>query len=320
MTSPAADRNTSRPSGTAEQNHGRPFYKYAFWLLAVLAVLVVAHRGIDAWSSYQEQRALLMLMQRQQAEAAAIRVGQFMREIETQMRWLLQLPTSASTLDEWHLESVRVLRQVPAITEIARIDAEGREQVRVSRITVDVVGGQADLSRDPKFVQAVASKHYYSAVYFRRDSEPYMTLAIAGARAEYGVVAAEVNLKFIWDVLSEIKAASTIFVIDTNGRLIAHPDISLVLRNIDLSGLTYVQPALAALRAKSPHKGIRDQQALTMYAPVSSLGWALIVCPSTSAMPRSARPFCIPHDTASHPDTAKATFTRFVSYRAQTIW
>jgi hypothetical protein len=73
-------------------------------------------------------------------------------------------------LEEWQFDSVRLLRQVPAITEIARIDAAGREQARVSRIAVDVVGTKADLSRDPKFVQAMANKNYYGPVYFRRES------------------------------------------------------------------------------------------------------------------------------------------------------
>ena len=45
-------------------------------------------------------------------------------------------------MDEWQFDSVRLLRQVPAITELARIDAAGQEQARVSRIAVDVVGTQ----------------------------------------------------------------------------------------------------------------------------------------------------------------------------------
>jgi hypothetical protein len=247
MNTPADDRRTSRQSAAATHNRGRLFRQSVFWLAAVVAVVFLAFSGIDAWFSYQEQRALLILMQRQQVEDAAGRVSQFMKEIESQMRWLIQLPAHAGTLDDWHFESVRVLRQVPAITELARIDAAGREQVRVSRIAMDVVGSQTDLSRDTKFVQAMASKRYLSPVYFRSASEPYMTLAIAGPRQEYGVVAAEVNLKFIWDVVSDIKVPlqGTVFVVDETGRLIAHPDIALVLRNTDLSQLAYVRAALS---------------------------------------------------------------------------
>ena len=76
-------------------------------------------------------------------------------------------------------------------------------------------------------------------VYFRRESEPYMTLSLAGARRDTGVSIAQVNLKLIWDVLSKIKFVGHghAYVVDADGRLIAHPDISLVLRNTDMSHL-----------------------------------------------------------------------------------
>ena len=70
---------------------------------------------------------------------------------------------------------------------------------------MDVVGSQADFSKDPKFTEAVAHKVYYGPVYFRRKSEPYMTLALTGTRRDAGVSVAEVNLKLIWDVVSQIK-------------------------------------------------------------------------------------------------------------------
>ena len=45
---------------------------------------------------------------------------------------------------------------------------------------------------------------------------------------------AEVNLKFIWDVVSRIKIGEKgqAYVIDSHGHLVAHPDISLVLQKI----------------------------------------------------------------------------------------
>ena len=74
-----------------------------------------------------------------------------------------------------------------------------------------------------------------------------MTLALAGARRDAGVSIAEVNLKLIWDVISQIKVGANgrAYVVDAQGRLIAHPDISLVLRNIDMSRLPQVRAALA---------------------------------------------------------------------------
>lgn len=262
---------------------GQLFRKYVTLFAAVVAVALVTSGAIDTWFSYLEQRALLVRLQQQQAETAATRISQYIKEIENQMSWLTQTPWDGNALQEWQLDSVRLLRQVPAITELVRIDATGHEQARTSRIAIDAVGTRSDFSLDPKFVQAMANRHYYGQIYFRRESEPYMTLAIAGARREYGVVAAEVNLRFIWDLVSEMRVGKqgTAFVVDSEGRLIAHRDISLVLRNIDLSHLTYVRAALAR-SSSAPEEGtiatnMRGQSVLTASAPVPSLGWVLFI-------------------------------------------
>ena len=95
------------------------------------------------------------------------------------------------------------------------------------------------------------SKLHYGPIYFRRGSEPYMTVAVAGAREANGILIAEVNLKFIRTAVSDSKVAekATVFAVDGRGRLIVHPDMSLVLRNIDLSQLAIVRAALARTMA-----------------------------------------------------------------------
>src|SRR6185295_14033929 len=110
------------------------------------------------------------------------------KEIEGHLGWAIQLPYSANVVDEWRYDAVRVMRQVPAITELAQLDASGRELIRMSRLARDVVGSQEDFSRDPSFIGAVTNKIYYGPVYFRHESEPYITLAVAGARRDYGVI------------------------------------------------------------------------------------------------------------------------------------
>ena len=73
-----------------------------------------------------------------------------------------------------------------------------------------------------------------------------MTLAMARAGKNAGVTVAEINLKLIWDVITALKIGQGgyAYVVDGHGRLIAHPDISLVLRDTDLSNLPQVAAAL----------------------------------------------------------------------------
>ena len=138
--------------------------------------------------------------------------------------------------------------------------------------------------KDPKFTEAVAHKVYYGPVYFRRESEPYMTLSLAGTRKDAGVSIAEVNLKLIWDVVSQIKVGEGghAYVVGEQGRLIAHPDISLVLRNTDMSKLLQVQAAQSGTAAANAEglqgtRNIQGQEVLTASAPIAPLGWTMFV-------------------------------------------
>ncbi len=263
---------------------GRLFRKYVALFVTIVCTALLANGLLEIWFSYREYKASLIHIQHEQAEAAAAKIGQFVREIESQLGWTTQLTWTISAAEQRRFDALRLLRQVPAITEISQVDANGREQLRVSRLAMDVIGSQIDFSHEAKFIEAVAHKVYYGPVYFRRESEPYMTLALAGARRDAGVSIAEVNLKFIWDTVSRIKVGEhgKAYVIDERDRLIADPDISLVLRKTELSHLAHVQAArvntLGAQGEKTPEaKDFEGRTELIAYAPVAPLGWLLFV-------------------------------------------
>jgi signal transduction histidine kinase/DNA-binding response OmpR family regulator len=275
--------NAGRTAG-ASILRSRLFLKYVGLFVAVVSLVLVANSLFDVYFSYQEQKTALVRIQREQAEAAAGKIGQFISEIESQVGWTTQLPWSAGTLEQRRFDALRLLRQVPAITELAEIDSTGHEQLRVSRLAMEVVGSGNDVSHEPAFTEAVAHKVYYGPVYFRRESEPYMTLSLAGTRRDAGVSIAQVNLKLIWDVLSKIKFAGhgRAYVVDGAGRLIAHPDISLVLRNTDMSQLAQVRAARAKVAGNADEEvreatDIEGHRVLTASAPVAPLNWLVFV-------------------------------------------
>ena len=276
------DRAGVPPSGVgASIVRSRLFFKYTLLFVTVVVLALVANGGFEVWFSYQEHKGSLISIQEQQAVAAADKIEEFITQIESQVGWTTQLPWTDGTLDQRRFDALRLLRQVPAITELAQIDAAGHEQLKVSRLTMDVVGSGIDYSQKPEFTQAVAHKVYYGPVYFRRESEPYMTLSLAGTRRDTGVSIAQVNLKLIWDVVSKIKVGEhgRAYVVDSAGRLIAHPDISLVLRNTDMSRLAQVRGARAGSASEAVQEAddIGGHKVLTAYAPVNPLGWFVFV-------------------------------------------
>ena len=281
---PGPANSLSGPAPGASIVRSRLFIKYLALFVAVVSLALIANGIFDVFFSYKEQKASLVRIQREQAEAAAGKIGQFISEIESQVGWTTQLPWSAGTLEQRRFDALRLLRQVPAITELAEIDSTGHEQLRVSRLAMEVVGSGNDVSKEPAFTEAVAHKVYYGPVYFRRESEPYMTLSLAGTRRDTGVSIAQVNLKLIWDVLSKIKFSGhgRAYVVDAAGRLIAHPDISLVLRNTDMSQLAQVQSARAAVTGNTAEQvqeatDIEGHKVLTASAAVAPLGWHVFV-------------------------------------------
>jgi class 3 adenylate cyclase len=267
---------------------GRLFRKFAILLVGLVGGSLFVSGAIEAYFSYQENKAMLVRIQRDKAIAAATIIKQFVKEIENQIAWTMHSSflTGPQGFAQRRIDFLRLLRQAPAITEISLIDPTGKEKLRVSRLSMDVVGSGVDFSQDPKFTKAKAKRLYLGPVYFHKQSEPYMTVSMAGPRRSAGVTIAEVNLKFIWDVVSGIKIgrAGRAFVINSAGLLVAHPDISLVLRKTDLSSLSQVRSVLGtqarpgAARNEVPiATDFQGRPVLTAHARIEPLAWTVFV-------------------------------------------
>ncbi len=85
---------------------GRLFRKYVGLFVAVVSLALFANGGFEIWFSYQEHKAALIRIQREQAEAAAAKIGQFLKEIEGQLGWTVQLPWSTGTLEQRRFDAL----------------------------------------------------------------------------------------------------------------------------------------------------------------------------------------------------------------------
>jgi len=264
---------------------GKLFRKYAALMLSLVGGALAVSGAISVYFSYQEMRNGLLALEEEKAQSAAARIGQFVKEIEHQIGWtrLPQITSGGNAMELKRLDFVKLQRQVPAITEVTEIDGNGREQLRLSRLEMDALDSGQDRSKDPRFVQARAGNTYFGPVYFRKETEPYMSIAIPSGRG--GVTAAEVNLKFIWDVITQIRVGKSglAYVVGPSGKLIAHPDISLVLQQTDMSALPQVKAALSGAD-RTAEGGIageaRDRAGravLTSHVRIEPLGWTIFV-------------------------------------------
>jgi signal transduction histidine kinase/DNA-binding response OmpR family regulator len=283
---------------------GKLFRKYVVVLVVLVGGLLVGSGLVELYFSYQEAQRGLVRLEREKALAAAERIERFVMEIERQLRATTHAasddPTVAvrrkgvefrdtlagALLEQRELDFLRLLRSVPAAKSLRHLDIAGREQVRVSRFELDAIGSNEDYSQSQTFLATKTGKSFFSPVYFHNDSEPYMTIAVPSGEYAVEVTVAEVSLKAIWDVVSRIRVGRKghAYVVDAQGRLIAHPDVSLVLQNRDLSGLAQVREARDGSKTSESDdarvtiaQGFDGNRVLSAHAAISSLGWLVFV-------------------------------------------
>ncbi len=272
----------------------RLFPKYATLIVSLVAGLLVISGGVGAYFSARETEKYLSMVQDQTAKAAAIRIEQFVLDVEHQMGWAT-LPVndgSGNELEQRRITLLKLLRQVPAITEASWIDNAKRAKLRISRVGMDSSGGNADLSGNPLVQAAAGGKAQFGDVYFLKGTEPYMTVvrpALGG-----GAVMAEVNLTFVLNVVSKIVVGKSgvAYVVDSAGNLIAHPDISIVLKKTNLAALPQVAAARSGA-ALSHGSDLDGRDVITANAPIDFLQWRVFADSPRSEALDAIRPVVI---------------------------
>src|SRR4029450_11794958 len=95
VTASPGQPDTPQGGAPAPKTRSRLFIKYVALFMAGGCGALLANGMFEVFFSYREHKAALIRIQREQAEAAAAKLGQFIREIESQLGWTTQLPGSA---------------------------------------------------------------------------------------------------------------------------------------------------------------------------------------------------------------------------------
>ncbi len=280
---PAAPQGPDAPPAPAPDAHrGRLFRKYLLLILSLVGVALLASGGISLYFNWREATAALAGLQREKAVGAAARIEQYLRQITQQLQYAALPQMGAGDLELRRIEFLKLMRQAPEVTDIALIDADGRERIAESRLGMSALASGKDRSGEPAFGQARRGQPWFGPVYFRQGTEPYMTVAIRSGGDKPLLTVAELNLKFIRDVVSRIKigAQGKAYVVDAGGYLVADPDIGLVLRKTQLGGLEHVKALTAASSDDVPAMPSHDlagTRVLASMAPIEPLGWRVFV-------------------------------------------
>jgi signal transduction histidine kinase/DNA-binding response OmpR family regulator/HPt (histidine-containing phosphotransfer) domain-containing protein len=284
---------------------GHLFRKYVVVLLVLVGGVLMASSLVELYFAYRETQRAIVRVERAKAVAAAARIEQFLKEVELQVRETTRTASDdpdasqvgpaklgfrqglgAALAEQRELDFLRVLRNVPAVSELRHLDLAGKEQLRISRLEPDVVGSQADLSRTPPFVEARAGKTYWSPVYLKNESEPYVTLAVPVGKYAVEVTTAEVSLAAVVKIVSQIEVGADGYgyVVDSRDHLVAHPDNRVLRVTRDLSTRAQVKSARAELPGASGDApvamvadGFGGRRVLAAHAAIAPLGWLVFV-------------------------------------------
>jgi signal transduction histidine kinase len=180
----------------------------------------------------------------------------------------------------------RLLQKDQSFFEVTLIDGTGKEQIKVSQFEIFTESDLIDRAGEEYFQKPLAGVSLVSQVFFNEKAEPYLILAIpVFSFPEGGVITAKLKLAEMWQIVSALKVGleSRAFVVDDEGKLIADPNPSLVLKNIDLSGLAPVKKIIESkqivdgLGSEDRYLNDEGKPVLAVGVPLEKLNWGLII-------------------------------------------
>ncbi|HEX2054821.1 MAG TPA: cache domain-containing protein, partial [Actinomycetota bacterium] len=262
------ERTRAEALNAPSTRRGRLFKKYVLIFVALVSGALLTSGLVGAYFLSQENEAAVIRLQRERALAATSTITQHLRETEQLLGWLALSPATAESApgqrrDDFH----RLLQLAPAVQSISYLDARGTERLRVSRRDPDRPASRGDHGQAAWFLEAKARGSSSGQVGFGDGAESFMVLAVAERGADAGVIVAEVSLEPVRDAIVRASSGESeqAYLVDSQGRLIAHRDADLVLKGTDLSSSTLMQ----AVRA-GPFQGRRqfgDAEVVDALAP-----------------------------------------------------
>ena len=272
---------------------GSLFWKYLIVIMLLVATVLTLASVIDIYASYQDAKRVTVELEREKATVVVSRIEHFIEPIVAQVRGTLTAPTAASDaasgaadLAERIAEYKRLLADVPDIASVQLLDSKGRERLSLSRSAPPEINSDADFAGSVEYQKGSGGNTHYGKVYFRNNTDPRMRVALSRREKDADVTVTEINLTPIWDAASQVRSgrAGYAYIVDADGRAIAHPDVITSMRRKDLSALPQVADALARARQTESKKapltlatGHDGANVLVAYAVSPLLKWLVFV-------------------------------------------
>ena len=259
----------------------------AFFALSVVALLVSG--GLQVYTNFQTQQQVITTEQQLLAQDAASTVSNFIQNQFNLMESTVRFASPASATAE---EQIKILNSLlslqPAFRQLVLLDIARQETALVSRVS-RIASGQIASKLDSQASEQIQQgQKYIGAVYYDDlTSEPFVLMAVPATSilGDFeGFLLAEVNLKFMWDLVDQLKVGETgiAYVVDRQGVLIAHKDTARVLKGETVRGLKKVDEFIRNLTISDTssnelYTGIENETVIGTLIPLGTPDWAVVI-------------------------------------------
>jgi len=260
----------------------------AMAFLGLSVVVLLLSSGLQLFSNVQAQQETIASQQQLIAQDATRTVVGFIQEQFSVLDTAVRLAHPATTSPEEQepvLESLLGLQ--PAFRQLVLLNAQDQELARASRLSQAASGQLAERLAGDALAQIKQGTRYISPIYIDElTSEPLVVMAVPATDVFgdfQGTLAVEVNLKFMWDLVDQLKVGETgyAYVVDRQGNLIAFRDIARVLRGENVSQLEVVNrfvrsATTAPTTGASSYSGIEGATVVGSFVPLGTPDWAVV--------------------------------------------
>ena len=271
----------------------------AIAFFALSFVILLLNGSFAVFTNIRAYQDTISAQQLSIAQDASKTVAGFIQEKFGVLETAIEFVNPATTTkNEQQTILETLLGRQAAFRQMALLSTTGQPVASVSRVSSELSSQFSDQFKEENVLaQTKDGKRYISPIYIDDlTSEPLIVIAVPAQNVFgdfKGVLVVEVNLKFMWDLVDQLKVGDTgyAYVVDNNGNLVAFEDTARVLRGENVRQINEVNefiknPSAAADTTPgiASYTGLLGTTVLGTYVPLGAPSWAVVVeLPSTEA-------------------------------------
>ncbi len=248
-----------------------------FVFIPLLVILIII--TMDGFGKHREY---VMNLQKVVTEIASHKASLFLHEPENRLQSMLNLNHFPEMSDKQQSDMLLIFlfsskdkRNEHIFQNITLLDENGRVTVFHDRIQTSALSNNEDKSGSDEFlIPFRTGKTYYSPVYkdeLTQKSLMKIAIPIKDVRTQVfkGVIGVEINLMSMTESISDIEIDQKViaYIVDQDGRVIVHPNPSVVYRNTHIK----VPEKSSTMKGINGTKSFIEVASLEHYGPSLSI-------------------------------------------------